>query len=171
MEIEDCGREVDSMADELSPGAKRIQAALDALGMKAEVAELPASTRTSAEAASAIGCSIGQIAKSIIFRTVTSHKPVMVIASGVNRVNEEKIRDILGEAVEKADAAFVRKATGFVIGGVPPIGHLESITTIIDEDLLKLEEIWAAAGTPHAVFKLNPAGLIQLTGGRVQSIK
>jgi prolyl-tRNA editing enzyme YbaK/EbsC (Cys-tRNA(Pro) deacylase) len=159
------------LVQELSPGAKRVQGALDALGMKAEVVELPASTRTSAEAASAIGCSIGQIAKSIIFRTVTGHKPVMVIASGVNRVNEEKIRDILGEAVEKADAAFVQKATGFVIGGVPPVGHLESIATIIDEDLMKLEEIWAAAGTPHAVFKLSPAGLIPMTGGSVKPIK
>jgi prolyl-tRNA editing enzyme YbaK/EbsC (Cys-tRNA(Pro) deacylase) len=161
----------EKMAEALSPSAKRIQESLTAMGMKVEVVELPASTRTSAEAASAIGCSIRQIAKSIIFRTVTHGRPVMVIASGINRVNEGKLRDILGEAVEKADAAFVRKATGFAIGGVPPIGLLESITTIIDEDLMPLDEIWAAAGTPHAVFKLNPADLLQMTNGSVKPIK
>jgi prolyl-tRNA editing enzyme YbaK/EbsC (Cys-tRNA(Pro) deacylase) len=159
------------MAEALSSSAKRIQDALDALGMKVEVVELPASTRTSAEAASAIGCSIGQIAKSIIFRTVGSSRPVMVIASGVNRVNEKKIQNIIGEAIKKADPDFVRKATGYAIGGVPPIGHAETIITIIDEDLTKLDEIWAAAGTPNAVFKLSPANLVQMTGGSVKSIK
>ena len=159
------------MPEALSRSANRIQDALDALGMKVEVVELPASTRTSAEAASAIGCSIGQIAKSIIFRTVGSSRPVMVIASGVNRVNEEKIQNIIGEAIKKADPDFVRKATGYAIGGVPPIGHAETIITIIDEDLTKLDEIWAAAGTPNAVFKLSPAHLVQMTGGSVKSIK
>jgi prolyl-tRNA editing enzyme YbaK/EbsC (Cys-tRNA(Pro) deacylase) len=159
------------MTEELSKSAKRIQGALNALGAKLEVVELPASTRTSAEAAAAIGCSIKQIAKSIIFRSITTDKPVMVIASGPNRVDEEKIRGIIGEGIEKADAEFVRKATGFAIGGIPPIGHAEPITTIIDEDLLKLDEIWAAAGTPNAVFKLNPAILVQMTGGSVKAIK
>jgi prolyl-tRNA editing enzyme YbaK/EbsC (Cys-tRNA(Pro) deacylase) len=159
------------MPEELSPSAKRIQDALTALGAKGEVVELPASTRTSAEAAAAIGCSIEQIAKSIIFRTVATSRPVMVIASGVNRVNEEKIKNILGEAIKKADADFVRKATGFAIGGVPPIGHAEPILIIIDEDLLKMNDIWAAAGTPNAVFKLSPANLVQMTGGSVKSIK
>ena len=159
------------MTEELSRSAKRIQDALNALGAKLEVVELPASTRTSAEAAAAIGCSIKQIAKSIIFRSVATGRPVMVIASGPNRVNEEKIRGIIGESIEKADAEFVRKATGFAIGGIPPIGHAEPITTIIDEDLLKLDEIWAAAGTPNAVFKLNPANLVQMTGGSVNPIK
>ncbi len=159
------------MAEELSRSAKRIQDALNALGAKLEVVELPASTRTSAEAAAAIGCSIRQIAKSIIFRSVVTGRPVMVIASGPNRVNEAKIRGIIGEGIEKADAEFVRKATGFAIGGIPPIGHAEPITTIIDEDLTRLDEIWAAAGTPNAVFKLNPALLVQLTGGSVNPIK
>ncbi len=159
------------MAEELSRSAKRIQDALNALGAKLEVVELPASTRTSAEAAAAIGCSIRQIAKSIIFRSVVTGRPVMVIASGPNRVNESKIRGIIGEGIEKADAEFVRKATGFAIGGIPPIGHAEPITTIIDEDLTRLDEIWAAAGTPNAVFKLNPALLVQLTGGSVNPIK
>jgi prolyl-tRNA editing enzyme YbaK/EbsC (Cys-tRNA(Pro) deacylase) len=159
------------MAEELSSGAKKIQDALTALGVKGEVVELPASTRTSAEAASAIGCSIGQIAKSIIFRTVESGRPVMVIASGLNRVDEAKIRAFVGEPIQKADADFVRKATGYAIGGVPPIGHPGSTITIIDEDLVKLDEIWAAAGTPHAVFKLDPADLPRMTGGSVKPIK
>ncbi len=159
------------MTEELSPSAKKIQDALTALGINGEVLELPASTRTSAEAAAAIGCSIRQIAKSIIFRSVATGRPVMVIASGPNRVNEEKIRGIIGEGIEKADAEFVRKATGFAIGGIPPIGHAEPITTIIDEDLTKLDEIWAAAGTPNAVFKLNPSLLVQMTGGSVKPIK
>jgi prolyl-tRNA editing enzyme YbaK/EbsC (Cys-tRNA(Pro) deacylase) len=160
-----------TMAEALSPGAKKIQDALTALGAKGEVVELPASTRTSAEAASAIGCSIGQIAKSIIFRTMETGRPVMVIASGFNRINEEKIHNIVGEPIKKADADFVREATGFAIGGVPPIGHLGATITIIDEDLLKLDEIWAAAGTPNAVFKLSPANLVRMTGGRVMPIK
>ncbi|OGO10165.1 MAG: prolyl-tRNA editing protein [Chloroflexi bacterium RBG_13_60_9] len=159
------------MAEVLSPGAKKFQDALTALGAKGEVVELPASTRTSAEAASAIGCSIGQIAKSIIFRAVSTGRPVMVIASGINRIHEEKIQTLIGEAVKKADPDFVRQATGFAIGGVPPIGHAEPILTIIDEDLTKLDEIWAAAGSPHAVFKLSPASLIKMTGGSVKPIK
>ncbi len=159
------------MTSELSRSAQRIQDALNALGAKLEVVELPASTRTSAEAAAAIGCSIRQIAKSIIFRSAATGRPIMVIASGPNRVNEEKIREIIGEGIEKANAEFVRKTTGFAIGGIPPIGHSEPIATIIDEDLLKMDEIWAAAGTPNAVFKLNPANLVQMTGGRVLPIK
>src|SRR5262249_60467208 len=105
-----------------------------------------ATTRTSTEAANAIGCSGEQIAKSILFRTVNDKKPLMVIASGVNRVNETRIAEFLGEPIEKADATFVREKTGFVIGGVPPIGHAEPIYTIIDEDLLIVGELWAAAG-------------------------
>ncbi|MGB7539532.1 MAG: YbaK/EbsC family protein [Anaerolineales bacterium] len=159
------------MPEALSHSANRIQDALNALGLKLKVVELPASTRTSAEAASAIGCSIGQIAKSIIFRTVETGRPVMVIASGVNRVDEAKIQTIVGEPIKKADADFVRKATRYAIGGVPPIGHLGSTIAIIDEDLLKMDEIWAAAGTPNAVFKLSPASLVQMTGGGVKTIK
>ena len=142
------------MAEELSRSAGRVQALLSALGTDFEVVELSSTTRTAVEAAAAIGCSVAQIAKSILFRTVKEKKPVMVIASGVNRVNEASIADFLGEPVEKADAAYVREKTGFVIGGVPPIGDAEPICTIIDEDLLKLGELWAAAGTANSVFKL-----------------
>jgi prolyl-tRNA editing enzyme YbaK/EbsC (Cys-tRNA(Pro) deacylase) len=122
------------------------------------------------EAATAIGCSVEQIAKSILFRTVKNKKPVLVIASGVNRVNEARVADIVGEPIEKADAAYVREKTGFVIGGVPPIGHAESIQTIIDEDLLKLGELWAAAGTPNSVFKLSAKSLLEITAGTLKSI-
>ncbi len=159
------------MTQALSRSARRIQDALASLGTAFEVVELPSSTRTAVEAAAAIGCSVEQIAKSILFRTVKEKKPVMVIASGVNRVNEARIADVVGEPVEKADAAYVREKTGFVIGGVPPIGHAEPIYTIIDEDLLKLSELWAAAGTPNSVFKLSAASLLEMTAGSLRSIK
>jgi len=155
----------------LSPSAQKVQDALKALGMHNPVVELPDTTRSAAEAAAAIGCKVAQIAKSLIFKTKNGQKPVLVIASGVNRVNEKKIAEYLGEPIERADADFVRQKTGFVIGGVPPLGHLEKLETFIDEDLLKLEEIWAAAGNPNAVFKLNPAELMQMTGGQVISIQ
>lgn len=159
------------MAEELSRSARRIQDVLSALGTDFEVVELPSTTRTAVEAATAIGCSVEQIAKSILFRTVRDKKPVMVIASGVNRVNEAKVAEFVGEPIEKADAAYVREKTGFVIGGVPPIGYAEPIYTIIDEDLLKQGELWAAAGTPNSVFKLSSASLLEMTAGALKSIK
>jgi prolyl-tRNA editing enzyme YbaK/EbsC (Cys-tRNA(Pro) deacylase) len=129
--------------------------------------ELPQSTRTAADAAKAIGCEVGQIAKSLVFRAIESGSAVLVIASGTNRVNESAIAAAIGEPIGKADADFVRARTGFAIGGVPPIGHPEPIRTFIDEDLLRFDRIWAAAGTPNAVFELSPADLGQLTGGSV----
>lgn len=154
----------------LSASAQRVQNALDMLGLTLEVVELPASTRTAQDAADAIGCTVAQIAKSLIFRTKQSQKPVLVIASGVNRINETSIGQLLGEKIGKADADFVRQQTGFVIGGVPPVGHLSEITTFIDEDLLELDVIWAAAGTPNAVFRLTPDDLVRATGGQVASV-
>lgn len=151
----------------ISHSALKVQQALAAIGMSLEVIELPDSTRTSAEAASALGCQVGQIAKSIIFQTITSHLPVLVIASGPNRVNEKVIGEFIGEPIVKADADFVRQRTGFVIGGVPPLAHNEHMETFIDQDLLQYSEIWAAAGTPHAVFRLTPDDLLRMTGGRV----
>src|SRR5215510_2914508 len=159
------------MKENLSRSSRRIQDLLSALGTSLEVVELPSTTRTAAEAASAIGCSVEQIAKSILFRTVKDEKPVMVIASGVNRVNEARIAEFAGEPIEKADASYVREKTGFVIGGVPPIGHAEPIYTIIDEDLLMVGEIWAAAGTPHSVFKLSATSLLDITAGVLMPIK
>lgn len=155
----------------LSSSAQRVQDALTAIGVKIQVIELPASTRTSAEAAEAVGCQVGQIAKSLIFKKQVSEQPVLVIASGANRVSEARLAALVGEPVEKADADFVRVHTGFAIGGVPPIGHLRKLQTFIDEDLLEYQEIWAAAGTPHAVFRLTPQELIALTGGQVTTVK
>ena len=151
----------------LSSSALKVQQALNAIGMQLDVIALPDSTRTSQEAAQALGCQVGQIAKSIIFQAITSHRPILVIASGSNRVNEKVIAELIGEAIGKADADFVRKRTGFVIGGVPPLGHSECLETFIDQDLLQYREIWAAAGTPHAVFRLTPDDLMRMTGGLI----
>jgi prolyl-tRNA editing enzyme YbaK/EbsC (Cys-tRNA(Pro) deacylase) len=148
-----------------------VQDALKALGFINEVMELQTTTRTSAEAAQAVGCRVEQIAKSIVFRGKQTDRPVLVIASGPNRINEKKIEALISEPIGKADANFVRQRTGFVIGGVPPVGHLEKIEIFIDEDLLKYDKIWAAAGTPNAVFKLTPSDLVKMTGGRIVSIK
>lgn len=158
------------MAAELSPSARKVQAALAAFGLGLEVREFDASTRTAADAAKAIGCTVGQIAKSILFRGASSGRPVLVIASGTNRVDEGKVAALLGEALGKADAEFVRSRTGFVIGGVPPVGHAVRPETFIDRDLMAFAEIWAAAGTPNAVFRLAPQDLPRITSGRVAAI-
>jgi prolyl-tRNA editing enzyme YbaK/EbsC (Cys-tRNA(Pro) deacylase) len=154
----------------LSPSAAKVQAALAGKGFAFEVQELSQSTRTAAEAAAAIGCDVAQIAKSILFRARDSGRPVLVIASGVNRIDEKAVANLLGEKPGKADADFVRRETGFVIGGVPPLGHDKPIFTLIDEDLLAFDEIWAAAGTPFAVFRLDPHSLAGLTGGKVARV-
>lgn len=159
------------MSEALSSSAQRVQEALKALGLPLQVVELPESTRSAAEAAAAIGCGVEQIAKSLVFKTWTTERPVLVIASGTNRVNEKRVGEMLGEPLEKADAGFVRQHTGFTIGGVPPVGHLERLETFIDEDLMQYGEIWAAAGNPNAVFRLVPSDLERMTGGRVTSIK
>jgi len=159
------------MSNTLNPSVQKVQEALKALGFLNEVLELQSTTRTSAEAAQAVGCRVEQIAKSIVFQGKQTQKPVLVIAGGTNRVNEKRIAEFILEPLGKADADFVRKTTGFVIGGVPPIGHLEKLEIYIDEDLLKYNEIWAAAGSPNAVFKLTPSDLVKMTGGRVVSIK
>jgi prolyl-tRNA editing enzyme YbaK/EbsC (Cys-tRNA(Pro) deacylase) len=148
-----------------------VQNALSAHGFTLAVVELPQTTRTAAEAAAAVGCSVGQIAKSLIFRGAQSGRPVLVLASGSNRVDELAVAGPLGEPLEKADADFVRARTGFVIGGVPPVGHNESMPTYVDEDLMAYDVLWAAAGTPNAVFKLTPADLLRLTQGIVIRLK
>jgi len=158
------------MPPALSKSARRVQDALESLGFSFEVLELPQSTRTAVEAAEAVGCGVEQIVKSLIFRGAHTGEPVLVIASGANRVNEEAVAKIIGEPIEKASADFVREHTGFVIGGVAPVGHVEQLETLIDEDLLQYEEVWAAAGTPHAVFRLRPADLVEMTRGQVVDI-
>jgi prolyl-tRNA editing enzyme YbaK/EbsC (Cys-tRNA(Pro) deacylase) len=155
----------------LSASAQKVQAALAARGFALPVVELPQSTRTSAEAAAAVGCSVGQIAKSLIFRAAKSDRPVLVLTSGANRVSESAVAALVGEPLAKADADYVRARTGFVIGGVPPVGHSEPIITFVDEDLLQFTEIWAAAGTPNAVFRLTPEELVGLTGGKATKVK
>lgn len=155
----------------LSPNAQKVQDALSALGFSYRVIELAKPTRSAADAARAVGCDIGQIAKSLVFNGVQSGKPILVIASGANQVNEWRVGVLIKEPLEKATAAFVREHTGFSVGGVPPIGHVKPVETFIDEDLLKHQTIWAAAGTPNAVVSLVPADLVTMTGGRVIKIK
>lgn len=159
------------MSEALSSSAQKVQQALNGLGVRLQVVELPGSTRTALEAAQAVGCQVGQIVKSLVFKAKRSERPILVIASGQNRVDEKRIEALIGEPLGKADADFVRQRTGFVIGGVPPVGHLEKLETYIDQDLLQFDELWAAAGTPHAVFRLKPAELLQMTGGQVADIK
>jgi prolyl-tRNA editing enzyme YbaK/EbsC (Cys-tRNA(Pro) deacylase) len=158
------------MREELRSSARRVQEALDALGYTFQVVELPDSTRTAREAAAAVGCSVGQIAKSLVFQGRESGRPLLVIASGSNRVDEARLAALAGEPVAFADPDTVRSTTGFVIGGVPPAGHDQQLPTYIDQDLLAFETIWAAAGTPFAVFRLHPADLPRMTGGQVVAI-
>jgi prolyl-tRNA editing enzyme YbaK/EbsC (Cys-tRNA(Pro) deacylase) len=147
--------------------ALKVQAAL---GPSYEVLEFDASTRTAADAAAAIGCTIAQIAKSLVFRAEPSGRAILVIASGVNRVDEAKVADLIGETIARADADFVRAKTGFSIGGVPPVGHVEPPLTLIDESLSAFDTVWAAGGTPNAVFRLTPADLVRLTGGKEAAV-
>ena len=155
----------------LSPSAKKVQEALLASGLTMQVLELPGSTRTALEAAQAVGCQVGQIVKSLVFKSKRSLQPVLVLASGANRVDERKIEALISEPLGKADADFVRQQTGFVIGGVPPVGHPQQLQSFIDQDLLEHAELWAAAGTPHAVFRLRPQDLVSITGGQVADIR
>jgi Cys-tRNA(Pro) deacylase len=150
---------------------ERVQSVLDAAGIEARVVEFSASTRTAAEAAAAIGCGVAQIAKSLVFRGAASGDAILVIASGTNRVNEKTLARHAGEAIAKADADFVRERTGYVIGGVPPVGHPAALRTFIDRDLLQFDRIWAAAGTPYAVMELTPAQLTNLVTGTIVEIQ
>ena len=159
------------LREELRASARRVQETLDSFGLELTVVEFNDSTRTSQEAADAIGCELGQIAKSLIFMGRQSRTPVCVIASGSNRVDEKKLRGILGEKTQKADAEFVLEHTGYTIGGIPPVGHAKPLRTLVDEDLLRYETVWSAAGTPHAVFRLTPGYLVAITNGEVSDIK
>jgi len=149
--------------------AQRVADLLAALGHDKPVVLLPASGKTSAEAAAGLGCGVAEIAKSIVFRRLSDDAAVMVIASGVNRVDEQKVTAIVG-AVGRADARFVKERIGYAIGGVCPIGHLEKTLMLIDQDLLQLGSVWAAAGHPHAVFNLTPQQLVAMTGAQVADV-
>lgn len=155
----------------LSPSSQKVQDILDALGYHCSVQESPVTTRTAADAAALVGCNVGQIVKSLIFRGGTTSKPILVLTSGANRVNEQQISSYAAESIQRADPEFVRTVTGFAIGGVPPIGHLQPMETYIDEDLLQHSEIWAAAGTPNSLFKLSPQELEKMTAGRIVNVK
>jgi prolyl-tRNA editing enzyme YbaK/EbsC (Cys-tRNA(Pro) deacylase) len=159
------------MADPLTASAQRVQDALDGLSVASQVVELPASTRSAAEAAQAVGCRVEQIAKSLVFRGLSTNRPVLAVVSGANRVDEARLGELVAEAVVKADADYVRQRTGYAIGGVPPVAHAEPLVCLIDEDLFGYDAIWAAAGTPRAVFRLTPQDLQRITGGRVACVK
>jgi prolyl-tRNA editing enzyme YbaK/EbsC (Cys-tRNA(Pro) deacylase) len=153
------------------PTAQRNAQLLQQAGILTDVVEFEQPVRTSAEAAAAIGCSVAEIAKSIVFRGKASGAAVMVVASGDNRVSEAKVAVLVGEALGRADADFVRAATGYAIGGVAPFGHAQTCRVLLDEDLQRFVAVWAAAGTPYSVFPLSPAQLQQLTGAGWSDIK
>ncbi|HET9911671.1 MAG TPA: YbaK/EbsC family protein [Anaerolineales bacterium] len=155
----------------LSPSAQKVQDQIQALGFDYTVIEHAESTRTAQEAAERAGCQLGQIVKSLIFKGRDSGKPILVLTSGANRVDEKRISEYAGEAIGRADADFVRTVTGFAIGGVPPVGHLQKMETYLDEDFLQYGTIWAAAGTPNAIFELKTEDLEKITGGKVVRVK
>jgi len=155
----------------LSTSAQKIQDQLKSLGYDYTVVEHAESTRTAQEAAERAGCELGQIVKSLIFKGKETGKPILVLTSGANRVDEKRISEYAGEAIGRADADFVRTVTGFAIGGVPPIGHAQSMETYLDEDFLEYKTIWAAAGTPNAIFELKTSDLQAMTGGNVVKVK
>jgi prolyl-tRNA editing enzyme YbaK/EbsC (Cys-tRNA(Pro) deacylase) len=154
----------------LKPAAQRVADLLAGQGLTDRVMEFPDSTRSSAEAAAAIGCTVAQIAKSLVFKAA-SGRPVLVIASGINRVDEKKIAAAIGQKVGRADADYARSRTGYAIGGVAPLGHSEPPLALIDRDLLALDAIWAAAGTPNSVFRMTPDELVRISGGAVADVK
>ncbi len=155
-----------------SSSVDRVRAALAAHGHADTIMEVAATARTAEGAAEAVGCTVAQIAKSIVFRTdEAAPRPVLVVTSGVNRVDAKRAAAALGVGLKRADAAWVRDATGFAIGGVSPVGHRTPPLVLLDEDLLALDPVWAAAGAPHLVFRTSAAGLARMTGGRVAAVK
>lgn len=153
----------------LSASAQRVQDALNAAGIVTTIVEYDVPARTSAEAAQVLGCSVAQIAKSLVFKTA-SGAPILVVASGANRVDEGKVAALVGEAIGRADAAFVRECTGYAIGGIPPLGHARELTALIDRELLRFDVVYAAGGTPHAMFPLSSADLVRVVNGRVADV-
>jgi len=152
---------------DLPPPAHRVQTAAVELRLDIRVQLMPASTRTAADAAAAVGSGVGQIVKSLVFKGKETGKPYLLLVSGANRVNEHAVEHLLGEAILRPDADFVRDATGFAIGGIPPLGHPHQLKTYLDEDLLQYETVWAAAGTPNAVFEVDPEALRQAISAHV----
>ena len=151
----------------LAASAARVAQAARDLGLAVEVVEMPASTRTAEEAAAACGCDVAAIVKSLVFRGKTSGTPYLLLVSGANRVDEKAMAASIGEVLKRAAAEDVRAITGFAIGGIPPFGHASPLTVFVDADLLGHPRVWAAAGTPHAVFAVEPGALAAAVGGRV----
>ena len=154
-----------------NPSAQKIQNTLRVLGSDYKVIEFTGSTRTAQEAADRVGCQLGQIVKSLIFKGRSSNTGILVLTSGVNRVDENKIGHYAGESIGRAAPEFVRTVTGFAIGGVPPVGHIQPLETYIDEDLLQYTDVWAAAGTPNAVFQKLSSDLVRITNGKIMRVK
>jgi prolyl-tRNA editing enzyme YbaK/EbsC (Cys-tRNA(Pro) deacylase) len=154
---------------ELQSASQKVQDHLDQLGLDLSVRQFPASTRTAQEAADAVGCDVGQIVKSLVFRS--GEKPLLFLVSGKNQLNVNKVSSELGILIEKADAQFVRDATGYAIGGVPPVAHAKTMDIYIDRDLMAYDLVWAAAGTPHAVFSLKSSDLPRITAGKVIAVQ
>ena len=150
----------------LPESARRVAAAAQELGLAIEIREMAASTRTAEDAAAACGCAVAQIVKSLVFRGADSGRPVLLLVSGSNRVDEAAVAAVLGERLARPDAAFVREATGYAIGGIPPLGHAMPLPTFLDEDLLAYDVVWAAAGTPRCVFPVDPKRLATAVGAR-----
>jgi prolyl-tRNA editing enzyme YbaK/EbsC (Cys-tRNA(Pro) deacylase) len=155
----------------LSSSAQKIQDILDSLESNYKVIEFSESTRTAQEAADRVSCQLGQIVKSMIFKGQATNKAILVLTSGSNRVDEKKISQYAGETVTRADPDFVRMITGFAIGGVPPVGHAQPLETYLDDDLLQYSKVWAAAGTPKAIFELTSSDLVKITHGRIVRVK
>ena len=156
-------------ASETGGSVERVRAALLAAGHPDTITQFPTGTRTAADAASAVGCTVAQIAKSIVFRC--GMRAAVVITSGANRVDQAKAEAALGVKLGRADADWVRQATGFAIGGVAPVGHLTPPMLLMDEDLLALDPIWAAAGSPSHVFRTTAAELLRITGATVAAVR
>ena len=159
------------MAGELSASARRVQEALAVLGLDCRITEHARSARTSQEAAGVLGCLVGQIAKSLVFQGKETGKAVLVIASGANRVDEAKVGALLGEPIGRAKPEFVREVTGYAIGGIPPVGHAQAIATFVDRDLLAFDRVFAAGGTPNALFPIAAKDLLRVCGGRDADVK
>jgi prolyl-tRNA editing enzyme YbaK/EbsC (Cys-tRNA(Pro) deacylase) len=155
----------------LAASARKALDAATALGLRVTVREMPQSTRTAEEAAAACGVTVGQIVKSLIFTGADTKMPYLLLVSGQNRVNEAAVAAHLGETLTRPDADFVRDLTGFAIGGIPPFGHDRKLPTYLDTDLLAYEVVWAAAGTPKAVFSVDPARLRDAIGATVITVR
>ena len=155
---------------EMSRSSARVAEELNRLGAASEVRHMPDSTRTAPEAAAAVGCDVAQIVKSLIFRSVAGDEAILVMVSGADRVDESRLAGVVGDQVERATAEFVRARTGFAIGGVPPVGHSGPVATYLDEHLLDHDLVWAAAGTPNAVFSIKPAELARITSAKVVAV-